>query len=267
MNRVTAILIAMCPLTLSAHPCPFDWNIEFATDTEIKGTSLGDFIAKFNEAAKKETKGGITKAIIYNAKPDTFRKIPENSPFSTEMDALLQRYVEVTAPLVKKGLHDSGTAPIAVSFPAKIPVACLLAAEFYGEATNYEETKEGARVTRRREVLECRSYHVSERFLETVSEWRREDRIPVGAEAAPYIFASFSGMTWTFHTFPDPEKDSVEESILGGVTRYLPENKVVLAIETKEKHEEMAKVMFERRFLEAAEPASPDKNGQAPDKP
>lgn len=249
MNRIAAILIATCPLTLSAHPCPFDWNIEFANDTEIKGTSLSDFVAKFNEAVKKETKSGITRAIIYDAKPDSFRKVPEDSPFSKEMDALFQRYIKVMAPLIKKGVGES--APIAISFPAKFPVACLLAAEFDGGATNYEETKEGARVTRRREVLECRSYQVSAKFLELVSECQREDRIAAGVQPPSDVFASVSGMTWAFETISDSAQDYVQESFIEGVTLYIPEQRVILAIETKDKHEEMTKVMTERGFLAA----------------
>jgi hypothetical protein len=240
----------MCPFTLIAHPCPFDWNIAFASDTEIKGTSLSDFVAKFNEAVTKETKSGITRAIIYDTKPDTFRKIPEDSPYSKEMDALFQRYVKVMKPLMKKGLGES--APIAISFLAKFPVACLLAAQFsggYGGVTNYEETKEGARVTRRREILECRAYQVSAKFLETVSEYQREDRIEAGVEPASYVFASFSGMTWAFDIYSESAQDYVQESFLDGVTLYIPEKKVVLAIETKEKHEEISKVMTERGLL------------------
>ncbi len=259
MNRIAAILIAMCPYTLSAHPCPFDWNIEFANDTEIKGTSLSDFVAKFNEAVKKETKGGIARAIIYDAKPDTFRKVPEDSPFSKEMDGLFRRYVEVMVPLMKNGLGDS--APIAISFPAKIPVACLLACQFHDGVTNYKETKEGARVTRRREVLECRSYQVNAKFLDTVSEYQREDRLAAGVQPACYIFAAFSEMTWAFYTYSDSAQDYVEVSFLDGVTLYIPEKKVILAIETKDKHEEMTKVMTERGLLSA-----PSKGGSGSNK-
>jgi hypothetical protein len=258
MNRIAAILIAMCPFTLSAHPCPFDWNIEFANDTEIKGTSLSDFVAKFNEAVKKETKSGIARAIIYDAKPDTFRKVPEDSPFSKEMDALFQRYVEVMVPLMKKGFGES--APINISFRAKFPVACYLATLFngYGGVTNYEETKEGARVTRRREILECRSYQVSAKFLGTVSKYQREDRIAAGVQPASYVFASFSGMTSAFDFYSDSAHDYVQESFIDGVTVYLPEKRVILAIETKEKHEEMAKVMTERGLL-----ATPTQDGSS----
>lgn len=249
MNRIAAILIAMCPFTLSAHPCPFDWNIEFANDTEIKGSSLSDFVVKFNEAVTKETKSGITRAVIYDAKPDTFKKVPEDSPYSKEMDALFKRYVEVMEPLMKKGFGES--APIALTFPAKFPVACLLSTHFngYGGATNYEESKEGARVTRRREILECRAYQVSAKFLETVSEYKLEERIEAGVEPASYVFASFSGMTWAFDIYSESAQDYVQESFLDGVTLYIPEKKVVLAIETKEKHEEIKKVMAERGLL------------------
>ena len=260
MNRIAAILIAMCPCILSAHPCPFDWNIDFANDTEIKGTSLSDFVANFNEAVKKETKIGITRAIIYDAKPDTFRKVPVDSPFSKEMDALFQRYIKVMVPLMKKGLGES--APIAISFPAKFPVACLLAAQFDGGTTNYEETKEGARVTRRREVLECRSYQVNAKFLEIVSECQREDRIAAGVQPASDVFASVSGMTWAFDTISDSAQDYVQESFIEGVTLYIPEQRVILAIETKDKHEEMTKVMTERGFLAAPGQGDPGSNKQ-----
>ena len=179
------------------------------------------------------------------------------------MDALFKRYDEVMVPLIKKGFGES--APIAISFPAKFPVACLLAALFDGGCggeTNYKETKEGARVTRRREILECRSYQVSAKFLETVSEWQRENRIAAGVQPESYIFASFSGMTWAFDTFSDPAQDYVQESFIDGVTQYIPEKKVILAIETKAKHEEMTKVMTERGLLLTPGQGGPGSNKQ-----
>lgn len=248
MKRIAAMLIAMSPLTLGAHPCPFAWNIEFAKDTEIKGSSLSDFVAKFNEAVKKETKGGIPRAILYDEKPDTLKKIPENSPYAKEMDELCKRYVQVMEPLKKKGFGTS--APMSIHFPAKFPVACLLIATFDGGAeTNYEETREGARVTRCRERLECRSYPVSAKFLETVGEWQREDRIAAGVPPESYLFATLSEMTWAFDCFSETAQDYVRESFLEGVTLYLAEKKVILAIETKEKHEQMSRAMTERGLL------------------
>jgi hypothetical protein len=47
--------------------------------------------------------------------------------------------------------------------------------------------------------------------------------------------------------------------IVKGVTLYLPDKRVILAIETKDKHEEMTKIMRERKFLEISEPATNDK--------
>lgn len=248
MHRIASMLITFCPCMLSAHPCPFDWNINFAQKTDISGTSLSNFVEKFNEAAKKETKGGIARAIIYDEKPDTLRKIPGNTPFSNEMDGLFRRYVEVMDFLKKKGLGDSG--PISLSFPAKIPVACVLSTQFSNGYTDYEEVKEGARISRLREVLECRSYHVSGKLIETASKWQNENRIPAGMQPVPYIFASFSGMTWAFDTFSDEANDYVQESFLDGVALYIPEKKVVLAIETKDKHEDITKVLTERGLLD-----------------
>jgi len=98
--------------------------------------------------------------------------------------------------------------------------------------------------------LECRAYKVSARFLETVKEWQKEERIPTGEDPAAYVFATCSGMTWAFYTLPDPTKDFVENSILKGVTLYIPAKEVVLAIDTKAKHEEITKTLWERQFLE-----------------
>lgn len=234
---------------LVAHPCPHDWNIEFAEAIEIKGANLADFVEKFNEAAKTESKGKIGKAIILDLQPTTIRKVPEDSPFSGEMDELIKRCPEV---LSKRGFPEFGSSPIELGFPAKIPVACLLIATFSGAQTGYEETEAGAVVRNPRADLECRAYEVSDLLLDKAEEWRREERITEGAQPLPYIFARISGMTWAYHTYPDPEKDPVEHSVLDGVTLYLPEKKVVLAIETKEMHGEMTKVMDERGYLKVA---------------
>ncbi len=89
MNRTPALLLSIFPCMLVAHPCPHDWNIEFAEAIEIKGANLADFVEKFNEAAKTESKGKIGKAIILDLQPTTIRKVPEDSPFSGEMDELI----------------------------------------------------------------------------------------------------------------------------------------------------------------------------------
>jgi hypothetical protein len=176
------------------------------------------------------------------------------------MDGLFQRYVEVIDPLMKKGFGDS--APITMSFPAKFPVACLLLMQFSGGFTNYEEVKEGARVTRLREVLECRSYQISGKLIETASEWQDENRIPAGMQPVPYIFASFSGMSWAFDTYSEVANDYDQESFLNGVTLYIPEKKVVLAIETKDKHKEITKVLTERGLLGGLGHDSPETQNQ-----
>jgi len=73
-------------------------------------------------------------------------------------------------------------------------------------------------------------------------------------------------MMWAFHTHPDPEKDPLEHPILPGVTLYLPEKGVVLAIETKDKHEEITKNMQERHYLKNPSPEGSDKNQQPSNK-
>ncbi len=262
MKRITALILAGWPLSVSAHPCPFDWNIEFTEAVKISGRNVEDFAKQFNDAAKKQTKGKIPNAIIYAVKPDSFTKVPSESPFSKEMDLLIQRYSAVTAPLIKKGVSEYGGSPLVVDFPENFPVACILEALFSsGNAMHYEEAKEGLKITIHRE-LECRAYHVSAKFLETVSQWQRENRIAAGVQPESYIFASFSGMTWAFDSFSDSANDYVQESFLDGVAFYISEKKVILAIETKDKHEEMTKVMTERGLLSTPVQGEPGSNKQ-----
>jgi hypothetical protein len=252
MRRIVAIFLAVWPLSVSAHPCPFDWNIEFSEGVNISGKNFEDFANKFNEAVSKQTKGKIPKAIIYTVKPDSFAKIPASSPFATEMETLIKRYSEVTAPLIKKGVFEYGGAPKEMEFPANFPVACILSSPNSG-AVNYEETKDGLKITIHRE-LECRAYLVSPKFLKIAKEMESRYQIPAGGDYVSYFFARFSEMMWAFHTIPDPAKDAVEEPILTGVTLYLPEKGVILAIETKVKHEETIKSMQERGYLESSNP-------------
>jgi hypothetical protein len=250
MKRLATFLAAAFPHLAGAHPCPYDWNIEFTKATEIKGTSVLDFAEKFNQAVNKETHGRIQKAILVDWQPDTFKQVPEGSHFAGQMDELIHRYTTLMAPLIEKGIPAYGTVPIAIQFPAKFPVACLLDAELAKGSINYEETAKGLIVTRSRHALECRAYRLGEKFFQAVADDQREGRIPAKTDAAAYDFARFSGMTWSF-TKPDPADSSgwSEVSFLKAVTLYLPKEKVVLAIETREKHEEMAKNLVERGFL------------------
>lgn len=258
MKRIAALVVAAWPLSVSAHPCPFDWNIEFSEAVKVSGKNIKDFADHFNEAVSKQTKGKVLKGIIYAVKPDSFTKVPADSPFAKEMDVLIHRYSEVTAPLIEKGVFEYGGAPMDKDFAANFPVACILSSPNVG-AVNYEETKDGLKITIHRE-LECRAYHVSPKFLEIAKDYQRGEQIPAGGDYVSYFFARFSMMMWEFHTIPDPAKDAVEEPILSGVTLYLPEKRVILAIETKEKHEETTKSMQERGYLESPSPADADRN-------
>ena len=252
MKRIVTLVVAAWPLSVSAHPCPFDWNVEFSEAVKISQKSIEDFADHFNDAVSKQTKGKVPKAIIYAVTPDSFTKVPADSPFAKEMDALIHRYSEVTEPLIERGVSEYGGAPMNMEFPANFPVACILSSPNV-VAVNYEETKDGLKITIHRE-LECHTYHVSPKFLETAKDWQRGEQIPAGGDYVSYFFARFSEMMWAFNSIPDPAKDALEESILSGVTRYLPEKRVILAIETKEKHEEILKSMQEREYLESPRP-------------
>ena len=265
MKPIAALILAGWPLSVVAHPCPFDWNIEFLEPVKISGKNLEEFTKRFNEAVGKQTKGKIPKAIVYSVKPDSFTHVPSDSPFVKEMEMLIQRYSEVTAPLIKKGVSEYGGAAMDVDFPASFPVACILASPNVG-AVNYEEAKEGLKITIHRE-LECRAYHVSAKFLEEAKEMQLGEQIPEEGDPVSLFFARFSEMNWAFHTDSEPAQDSVEVPILAGVTAYLPEKRVILVIETRAKHEEITKNMKERRYLENPSPGSSDKNKQPPDQP
>lgn len=232
---------------MCAHPCPFDWNIEFSKTIEIHGATMADFANQLNVAVDKETKGRVKMAFLFQCIPDSFTKVPEKSPFARQMDTLIQRYAEVTAPFIAKGVNEYGTVSVSKEFIANFPIACILARPSSPES-DYKETKDGAILTLHHD-FQCRAYKISATFLETVKEWQREARIPEGVQPVPYLFAILSGMRKEFVTLPDPAKDIVVDSIIDGVTLYIPEESVVLAIEGKSKHEEMTKTMTDRGFL------------------
>jgi hypothetical protein len=274
MKRIAALIIVGWPFSVCAHPCPYDWNIEFSQTTKIEGKTLADFAKQFNDAVRKQTNGKVKKAIVYEEKPDTFTKVPGKSPFSEQMDTLIRHYAEVTAPLITKGVSEYGGTPTSAEFPANFPVACLLAATL-GREIGYDETKEGAMVTIHRE-LECRAYKLSDNFLKRVGEDEREGRVPQGCKPVPYTFARYSGMKWELNVF-DEQKVMRAESIVNGVTLYLPDRKVIIAIETNRGHGELTKSMKERGYLEelnqtssqahqqGTQPTSPGQPATGPD--
>ncbi len=56
-------------------------------------------------------------------------------------------------------------------------------------------------------------------------------------------------MTWAFDIFSEPAQDYVQVSFVEGVTLFIPDKGVILAIETKDKHEDMTKIMADRGLL------------------
>jgi hypothetical protein len=253
MKHIAILMLSGWPLLAPAHPCPFDWNIEFSKPVAIHGTTMADFAQKLNEAVNKETNGRVKTTFIFISKPDSFAKVPENSPFARQMDTLIQRYAEITA---QKPNSAYGTAPEDVEFPANVPIACVLDRT----SPNYKETKEGAILTLGHNDFQCRAYKINSKFLDYVKE-QREDPIPKGVQPVPYLFARISGMMGAFYSLPIKE-----QSIIDGVTLYIPEERVVLVIETKTNHEKMTKIMQEKHLLEIPSPEASDKNKQSPNK-
>jgi len=258
---ILPVIAALSPWLAPAHPCPYDWNIEFSKPTTIEGKNLVKFVEKFNEAARKETNGKIDTAIVLDPDPKPIKKIPGDSPYAKQMDGLIRRYREAIAPLIKKGVSDYGTAPIRIDFPAHFPVACLLLAQFDGP--NYKETQQGAILSLPRAHLQCRAYKLGDAFFSRVEELRDSEIVPEGTDPAAYFFASWNGMQCSFLIHDAPENPH-EVSILEAVTIFLPTERVMLAIETPERHKKMAKTLAKRGYLQGTKPPPPDANTPDP---
>jgi len=248
MKRIAVIIMGGWPFLIGAHPCPYDWNIEFAKKTEIRGDNITDFATKLNAAVLKEADKKIKRTIVVEMKPDTFTKIPDKSPFAKQMGILIQSYTQTTAPLIEKGARQYGTAPIEAKFPAKFPIACILSLTLPVDGISYTEKKDGAHVTVHRD-LECHAYKLSEKFLKTAQENQKSGGVPRDCDPITYTFARYSGMRWKFYVF-DKEKELQAKSIIEGILLYLPNEKVILAIETKRGHSDLNKAMKERGYLD-----------------
>lgn len=229
-----------------AHPCPYDWNIQFSKRTEIRGENLADFVQKLNDAVRKQSNRKVSVAMVLENKPDHFTKVPADSPFEGQMDALIRRYGVITAPLIKIGVFCYGTAPVEMDFPANFPIACLLSALFSDEDGTYLEQKGGARVLIQQR-LECRAYKIKPSLLKVAKENEEEGRVPEKVKPVEYTFARYSGMRWQMDV---AGKEGVQ-SILSGVVCFLPKQKVILAIETKRGHEMIERGMSERGYIDA----------------
>lgn len=248
MKRITILLIALIPLSCWAHPCPYDWNVEFEKTTTIRGESYAEFAKLFNEAVSKETKGVVKKAIVLESKADSLTKVPEDSEFAGQMDVLFRRYKKRTDPLIAKGVWQYGAAPLEIEFPGRFPVACLLSGRFEGRAMRSVEAEEGLMVTIQRR-LECRAYRLSESFLRVLEEEKRADVNPAMSEAAQRLFAQYGGVMCEMTVQAGLEK-SERVSILNGVTLHIPERRVMLVLESEIGHERLIRVMGGRGYIE-----------------
>lgn len=247
--QTSLLVLAAWPLLACAHSCPYDWNIRFSKQNTFRATNLVDFAEQFNAAVREETKGAVTNAIVVDLKAATFRRQPEESPFAEQMNDLIQRHFEITAPLIEKGAEGYDLGPVAEVFPSKFPVACILSGIIAAKGMGYNETKDGAIVTRRHHKFECHAYRISNALLELVAERQRAGKIHRDFKPIPVVFAQESGMKWTLMV-PSGPRSASGEFILDAVTDYLPQEKVMLVIETPKGHERLVETLKEKKYWE-----------------
>ena len=236
MKHLAIFLLYVCPLTVLAHPCPYDWNIRPSKQTTITAPTVIAFAEKFNAFVQEETEGRVQHGMLIDPGPGEYSEVPSDSPFADAMDILIERSREASYGPSEGKLESLLSKPVSVTFPSNIWVACLLCVTVGADMDGmYEETAEGAVVGRWPRARECRAYKVSEALLQRVEEKQRAGEVPSGLQAVPIVFAEEAEIAGT--SSAPGQYDSVHmQRFLKTESIYLPDRQVIVILSSPYTH-------------------------------
>lgn len=238
-----AVLIVGCLGAVCAHDCPHPWNQVLREPTVLTNTTVLTIAAALNQAVCASSSNRVRRAVLLDLTPPQISRIHETPATSDAMDELIDRYTAYAKEMQRRGGTGFETCKVRGS-SFRPPIACCLCMVVLTQAgMGYEETESGAVVSRSPQYLECRSYPLSDRFVEMTEG--DLGRVTTELEIRA-IIGYLHNLSVSDPAFPKREWKAKARSAF---LRYLHDQKALLVLAEPHRHTSIRKGLIRHGFL------------------
>ncbi|MCP5488170.1 MAG: hypothetical protein H7A43_05930 [Verrucomicrobia bacterium] len=232
-----------------AHQLPYKWDSYVRPDLQFEMEPMTNVVAMVNAAIREASDGALPEAITVDSTPTQIIKVNSIPQLDVHMDRLIADFRLHEEEMKRRGAEGFESAPFTGWLGGHHSLWCSLVGPNMA-GLHWEPRADALHVSRSPRAMECRAYGVGDELIRTTEEWIAEGRTHAEHDWDPvcFVFVKMAGMrSWSIMVPSGPNSASGEFR-LSKVTRYLPDRKVILALETPVRHKE-AEALLKQKGL------------------
>lgn len=220
------------------HQLPYKWDSYVQRDLEFEMEPMSNVIKAVNDAISETSGGQVPEAIKLDATPTRIVKVNSDQTLNEHMDQLIAEFRENEKEMLRKGARGFESTPYTGVIHGNHSLGCTLVM-MGSDGLQWKPKEDALHVCRFPSEMECRAYRVNDVLIRTTEDWIAKGRTHAEPDWDPvcFVFVKMAKMqSWSIMVPSGPHSASGEFR-LNKVTKHLPDMKVILALDTPERHE------------------------------
>lgn len=168
-----------------------------------------------------------------------------------DMDKLIEDFRRDETNWMNRGACGFETFRYTGAFMAGHSLGCELRVLADWAELDYEEKPDAIHLRRNPNHLECRCYSITSGLKQTAEDFRRRNQVRVDTDPVTSAFIDVARVYLWSIDVPTGPNEAIGEYRYASVFKYLPEESVLLVIETPQAHEAAVKLLKEKGFWES----------------
>ncbi len=259
------------------HQLPYKWDSYVQRDLEFEMAPMSNVIKAINAAICEASEGEVPEAIKLDTTPTRITKVNSDPTLDQQMDQLIADFRENEKEMERKGAWGFESKPYTGRVDGDHSLGCTLVM-MGSDGLQWEPKEDALHVSRSPREMECRVYGVGDELIRTTEDWIAKGRTHAEPDWDPvcFVFVKMAKMrSWSIMVPSGPHSASGEFR-LNKVTKYLPDRKVILALDTPERHKKAEELLKQENMwaeISETQPANPQvfsedaPNGPSSEKP
>ena len=253
----TAVLIVpLCTFVLTAcskvaHQRPYRWDAFALPEQHFTNATITEVVSIVNATVAKASSGSVTQAVFLDTTPAGIIVYPFDTALKGDMEELVEDFRRDETNRVSRGACGFETLRYTGAFMARHSLACELREVAEWAQLEYQEKPDAIHLGRNPTRLECRAYKISSGLKQMAEELEKQNQVRVDTEPVISAFIDVTSVHLWSIDVPTAANEITGEFRYANVFKFLPEQSVLLVIETQDAHVTATKNLKDKGYWES----------------
>jgi hypothetical protein len=250
LSSIVILTLASCSKRV-AHQRPYHWDAVALPEQHFTNATITDIVSTVNTAVAKASNGAITQAVLMDKTPADIVIYSSNTALKTDMERLIADYRSDETNWMNRGACGFETCRYTGAFMAAHSLGCEFQELASWVQLDYQEKPDCIHLARNPSHLECRSYRITSRLKQMADELKGKNQVRIDTDPITSAFIDVAKVDLWSIDVPTGANETTGEFRYASVFKYLPEQSVLLVIETPEIHKMAKKNLEQAGFWES----------------